>query len=292
MDKEIKSIAVVVPTITGREEEFDRCMSSINKAISKCSYNVKVFSDKDSSRERILIENIDEIKNFDRVTFIDDDDYVNKYYFDSLPSITKEDEIIQCLGLGLWLYPRSKCLVYGTMSNFFDGPVTRETEVGELYDCHIWGYFFPSEMILRLTKELLIPNPEITGALEDVCYWAWIVTNYKFRLIETNSAIYYHMKLIKGLIDEIKWDCTTLVNKAKDINPEIEYYMSDSGMGVDIELYYSLWGLTNEVGAGIIDGMALKEFGLTAKEKETLREWMKTQDSPVTCKEFLELLKG
>lgn len=179
----IKKIAVIVIcTNTGNEDKFKRCMNSLKSAqlVANPELEVKYF--KGSSREKILKRKIEEISECDLVTFVNENDYVEVDFFNSLPREFKGDEI----------FAFDSCYPIVRLAERVD--TISEEDLICLKDYHLWGYFFPARMIESLTKSLLINlRPEIIS-LDDECYWSWIVTNPKFdfRFVKLDEPHCYH----------------------------------------------------------------------------------------------------
>lgn len=301
-NKPIWSLAVVVPTITGRENEFQRCLKSLKLAenLAPRDLEIKYFTSKDSSREQLLKDNLEEICKCSMVTFVDDDDYVSRSFF-SLPERYDDEKIYSF---------ESRVFSIGKAKTRIDRKVVKipmlvcgksmeayrySCRTFYLQDCHLWGYYFPSKMIKRLTEELLIPRPEVTGPWEDVCYWAWILTNYGDAVRLLNSPIYFH-SLLSGnsLIDKLtREEADKKMSIVKSINPNLEA-ICDSISG---NVFYNILSCIPPDTDGDIDKfvdlLELREHLLTKKEKSAFRRAMRDKawvgDKSAT--KFLELLK-
>lgn len=305
MIKKIRKVAVIVPTITGREEEFGRCLKSLNLAGSLAPRDIEIsyFISKDTSREQLLKDNIDRISEFDLVTFVDDDDYVGRSFF-SLPESYNDDEIYMARSLTLYLtkhryyedhdsvitYP---AIIVGENYKAFKQLITNPDRF-YLKDCHIWGYFYPSKIIKELTENLLIPRPEVTGPWEDVCYWAWLITRYGNNLRMLNSSIYFHISLdnrslVHKLTKEIKMEKLEIV-KDIDVNNILEIKsLNSSGCGC----FNGYWQFEPEDGTfkELFDLLELDDHKLTKKEKEKFKRISRHECwQEVPYEEFARLL--
>lgn len=305
MIKKIRKVAVIVPTITGREEEFERCLASLNLAGSLAPRDMEIsyFVSKDTSREQLLKDNIDRISEFDLVTFVDDDDYVGRSFF-SLPESYNDDEIYMNRSLTLYLtkyhyyeddnsvitYP---AIIVGENRKAFRALITNSNRF-YLKDCHIWGYFYPAKIIKELTENLLIPRPEVTGPWEDVCYWAWLITRYGNNLRMLNSSFYFHISLdnkslVHKLTKEIRLEKLEIV-KDIDVNNILEVKsLNSSGWGS----FNGYWKFAPEDGTfkELVDLLELEDHKLTKKEKEKFEKISRHecwQDVPF--EEFARLL--
>lgn len=299
----LKSLAVVIPTITGRKDEFKRCMESLKLAedLAPRDLEIRYFISLDTSREQLLKDNIEEICKCDMVTFVDDDDYVGRSFF-SLPKLYDDSKIYQIKSLTMKLdkYPYCKSeevVWYNVLIGGENGKAYNhywDDNSFELYDCHLWGYFYPSKIIGELTKDLLIPRPEVTGPWEDVCYWAWIITNYGNNLRKLNSSIYFHISLnrrslIHKLTKEIKLEKLDIV---KAINKDLETkYLVNSGYGIHFREIWDFGPYQSPL-KEFIDLFELREHRLTKKEKSKFRKLCQSEFwNEVDKEEFLELLK-
>lgn len=304
----LRKVAVILPTITGREDEFNRCMESLKLAedLAPRGLEVRYFISKDSSREEILKNNIKEIsENFDVVTFVDDDDYVRRSFF-SLPKTYDDNTIYQIKSLTMRVYRYYRSLISGG----FYYPVLEGCECAQAFfkiyyqkdgsyqyylrDCHLWGYFYPSKIIKELTEELLIPRPEVTGPWEDTCYWTWIITKYGDNLRWLNSSIYFHTALNRNslahkLSAENKLEKLDII---KSINKDVgTVYLSRSGHEGN---FNEIWGFGADSRPlkEFIDMFELKEHRLTKKERAKFRKVIQHESwKDVDKEEFSSLLK-
>lgn len=304
MLKKLKSLAVVVPTITSRKNEFKRCMDSLKMAekFADKSLEIRYFTSLDTSREQLLKENIEEISKCDLVTFVDDDDYVSRSFF-VLPPSYREDEIYQIKSLTLkvkkfdhFYFSRKGGIVYPALyagENIKAFNEIKGLDGGyRLEDCHLWGYFYPSVIIKELTKELLIPNPEVTGPWEDTCYWAWIVTKYGNILRWINSPIYFHMALNKtSLVHKLtKEDKAKKIEIIKSINENLD--IRNLGLsGCEHVRFLHVYGPYHDSLKEFIDLFELREHKLTRKERSKFRKMTKFEAwNDCVDEEFLGLI--
>ena len=301
----LRKVAVILPTITGREDEFNRCMESLKLAEGLAPRDIEIsyFISKDTSREQLLKDNIDRISEFDLVTFVDDDDYVGRSFF-SLPEIYNDDEIYMARSLTLYLtkqhyYEDDGVIAYPSINvgeNYAAFKSVREGSSRKTYlkDCHIWGYFYPAKIIKELTENLLIPRPEVTGPWEDVCYWAWLITRYGNNLRMLNSSFYFHINLdnrslVHKLTKEIRMEKLEIV-KDIDVNNILEVKsLNSSGCGS----FNGYWLFTPDDGTfkELVDLLELEDHKLTKKEKEKFKRISRHecwQDVPY--EEFARLL--
>ncbi len=299
----LKSLAVIVPTITGREDEFKRCMESLKLAedLAPRDLEIKYFTSLDTSREQLLKDNIEEICKCDMVTFVDDDDYVGRSFF-SLPKLYDDSKIYQFKSLTMKIYRYTYCtdgdaIYYNVVvggENVKAYTHYRYDDSFYLKDCHLWGYFYPSRIIGELTKDLLIPRPEVTGPWEDVCYWAWVITHYGDNLRKLNSAIYFHVSLNKKslvhkLTKEIKREKLDIV---KSINKDlVTKYLGLSGYDDYLNELQDFGPYSSPL-EEFIDLFELREHRLTKREKSKLKKLCQHERwNDVYKEEFLELLK-
>lgn len=261
-------------------------MESLKLAESLAPRDVEIvyFTSLDTSREQILKDRIEEISRFDLVTFVDDDDYVGRSFF-SLPRFYEEYQIYKSRSLTL-------C---STKHRFYkdDGTVITYPAiiVGENYgafkigcdnkvylkDCHVWGYFYPAKIVKRLTEELLIPRPEVTGPWEDLCYWVWLLTRpcgYRDNLRELYSSDYFHISLdenslVHKLTKEIKAEKLGIV-KDIDVNNSLE---AESLINSGCEDFNGYWYFMPDDRnfKELVDLFELDDHKLTKKEKDKFR---------------------
>lgn len=187
-----KVAVVVTPTITGRSE-FKRCMKSLKIAEKSATVKeIKYFiSDKETSRDKFLEENIEEISKYDLVTFVEDSDYVGKYFF-KFPF--EFDKFLihraNCRTLEIqWDYMGDTPME--EMCARFWGYISSETP---LENFHLWGYFFPVDYIESLVKKVITGTEN--GVYGEICYWAYIIAHFNYTIKGFGLPDYYHVEYI------------------------------------------------------------------------------------------------
>lgn len=180
-----KVAVIVTPTIAGRREP-ERCLKSL-KIAEKFSTGceVKYFISKDTSRDKFLGENIEEISKCDLVTFVEDSDYVGKNFF-KLPYEFSKFVIhrANCKTLEIkWEHMGERTCAS------FRGYISAETP---LESFHLWGYFFPIDYIESLVKKIIAGTEN--GAYGEICYWAYIIDHFNYTIKGFGLPDYYHIE--------------------------------------------------------------------------------------------------
>ena len=184
-----KVAVVVTPTITGRSE-LKRCLKSLKIAEKSATVKeVRYFISKDISRDKFLEENIEEISKYDLVTFVEDSDYVGKYFF-KFPF--EFDRFVihraNCRTLEIqWDYMGDTPME--EMCARFWGYISSETP---LENFHLWGYFFPVDYIESLVKRVITGTEN--GAYGEICYWAYIIAHFNYTIKGFGLPDYYHVE--------------------------------------------------------------------------------------------------
>lgn len=191
-------IAVIIQQREGFEEEFKRCRTSVEEAMSGANYSVRIFTGHNMTREEILLQNLKEIKECDYVTFIDASDYVSEHFFEGIPDVVDKSTILasECFTT------QYTCgeLVLGRLNGFagarisMNGPIVPVYEDGDcLLDCHVWGYFYPSSLILKDSFiKIISENMDRMGSC---VYWSFFTKYRNLRVRILPNSRYYHMAI-------------------------------------------------------------------------------------------------
>ena len=230
-----KVAVVVTPTITGRSE-LERCLKSLEiaKKLSVCK-EIKYFISEKTPREKFLKENIEEISKYDLVTFVEDSDYVDRNFF-KIPLDFNSSVIyrVNCKELGIY-WNSMGCDPMEVMATRFWGVSTPDDPLSNF---HLWGYYFPIRYIKGLVEELLIPRPEIGGQYGEICYWAYILTNFSGDIREFRFPEYFHINYYDYPYLEItEEDLEHNLNAQKEIAKSI----CSENLIPSFEEYYGGW---------------------------------------------------
>lgn len=198
---DIDSVAVIIQQREGFEEEFDRCQKSVERAINRADWKTyyKIFTSKNASKEDIILQNLGELKKFNLITFVDASDYVNKRFFETLPREYDKNTILaaECFTTqcnGAYLYLERLNGFAGTYISSEYGPIIPIFEDGNCpLDCHVWGYFYPSNLILKDSFiKIISENKDRMGSC---VYWSFFTKNKNLRVRILPNSRYYHMAI-------------------------------------------------------------------------------------------------
>lgn len=316
---DIDSVAVIIQQREGFEEEFDRCQKSVERAINRADWKTyyKIFTSKNASKEDIILQNLGELKKFNLITFIDASDYVNRRFFETLPREYDKNTILaaECFTTqcnGSYLYLERLNGFAGTYISS-DGPIVPVYEDGySPLDCHVWGYLYPSNLILKDSFiKIISENKDRMGSC---VYWAFFTKNKNLRVRILPNSRYYHMAIrVMDTKEQLltmgesghSLETNPFMKLANEINPKFPLdNLGFPGRAYDTNLYstsiaYGDVHMFNSIFIIITDFNEIKEAGgFTKQESQLIKSEILDSvkgsklEAKIANEEFWKLLNG